>query len=148
MTPSCKYLTFKEFRDTYCLDCSHCVSTLTNNKQTNFCYDLYKKSPAVFVSQCYSKLLKNSKWPTKDIEEHKLFTDIFCKADICKHNYFGYCRNYEQCLLAFILQITERSNSCAFSAKDKSYKNYNTKKPSITVLCGGSKEWVKKVKGE
>jgi len=144
-------LSFEEFRENLCLHCPHCETILTNGHDTNFCFDLYKEAPAKFVSHVYYKLKKFKTWPISQREEQEMFREIFCKSGICRVHNNVQCQAMPDCMTDFIFQVTETSN--IFPPMNKSFdtvprgRTVKPKKPSISVLCGGSKEWIKKVYG-
>jgi hypothetical protein len=125
--------------------CPHCDNKNTQGKKSNFCYSLYKSNPSKFISHTYAKLKKFTIWPTSSFGEYDIFTEIFCKSEICKGKRHNRCGNIDICLVQFICQSDTKP---IMSTYDKVPKGRTIKKePYITVLCGGSDAWVAKVNG-
>ena len=131
-----------EFVSNLCIHCILCNGSTFNAK--SFCYKKYKDNPKKFTKICFSRLRKLTSWPYENfLGEELLFKNIFCNKS-CKNKKKYKCHKnniqFNKCLDEFEDQLndTDFYNTYGKQLEEKVFVN---KKPSVTFMCVGSKNW-------
>ncbi len=159
-------MTFETFVTSICADCGNCDKSKLILLGTCLCYEMYSKDKKKFNDYILPKLSNLMFWPYNLYEERTAFVNIFCKSGICgkKKKKVKKCKDYNKCKIDFIdclvddllddfdiydnlLSPNTQYNLASgydHSALDKHC--YVEPTPKITVIYGGTDDWVNKVK--